>query len=76
MRVEGVDSDALRAELMKAWSGVAVETAAFCPSSPATRAAVSTPRASTDRMRPSSSARMPAIVHPAGVVTSSFSAAG
>ena len=44
--------------------------------SPARTLATSTARDRTLRMRPSSSARMPAIVQPAGVVTSSLSAAG
>ena len=45
-------------------------------SSPARRLATSTARDRTLRIRPSSSARIPAMVQPAGVVTSSLSAAG
>ena len=46
------------------------------PSVAAMRVASSMARASTDRIFPSSSISSPPIVHPAGVVTSSLSAAG
>ena len=63
-------------ERLLAVRGTAPPLTASGPARPATRAAVSTPRARTDRIRPSSSARIPAIVQPAGVVTSSLSEAG